>query len=427
MKYQFSFNKTKLLIFRTVILNLFQDLQRLRFRNKFGMTKVRSMSKLIILVIIAVPLLLFAGRVFVKRESTRTNVAGTPTAAISSAPVEEFQTSVIAENLDTPWGIAFLPDNSMLVTERPGRVRLITRDGNLQFNPVLVMPQVKEVGEGGLLGIALHPNFLGNHYVYLYYSYGVQVNRLRNDTINRVVRMTYENNQLVNEQIIVDQIPGSVNHNGGRIKFGPDGYLYITTGDAEDQSQAQDTNSLAGKILRVTDEGKAAPGNPFNNLVYSYGHRNPQGLAWDNWGNLWETEHGPSATWPNCCQDEINLIYKGKNYGWPESVGDTVQQGTEGPIRHSGRDTWAPASAAYKDKSLFFGGLKGEAFYEAVIDNGKVTALKEHFKHKFGRIRDVVEGPDRMLYITTSNQDGRGKPESGDDKIIRVTAKNLGQ
>lgn len=381
-----------------------------------------SMKKIFIILglVILVPVLLFVGRVFVKRESTNANVVVTPTVAISSASVEEFQTSTVAENLDTPWGIAILPDNSMLVTERPGRVRLVTRDGNLQFNPVLVMPQVKEVGESGLLGIAMHPNFLGNHYVYLYYSYGVQINRLRNDTINRVVRMTYTNNQLENAQVIVDRIPGSLNHNGGRIKFGPDGYLYITTGDAEDQSQAQDTNSLAGKILRVTDEGKIAPDNPFNNLVYSYGHRNPQGLAWDKWGNLWETEHGPTGVFPNCCQDEINLIVKGGNYGWPESVGDTVQQGTEAPVAHSGRNTWAPAGVAYKDKSLFFGGLKGEALYEAVIDNGKVTEFKEHFKNRFGRIRDVVAGPDGALYITTSNQDGRGKPESGDDKIIRV-------
>lgn len=188
------------------------------------------------------------------------------------------ETIVIAENLDTPWAVTFLPDppggeasKSMLVTERPGRVRLVDGNGNLQSEPVATLNQVKEIGEGGLLGIAAHPNFSTNNYVYLYYTYSGN----GGNTLNRVVRMTLKDRQLTDEQIIVDSIPGASNHNGGRIKFGPDGFLYITTGDAQNPSQAQDTNSLAGKILRVTDEGKPVPGNPFNNLVYSYGHRNP--------------------------------------------------------------------------------------------------------------------------------------------------------
>src|SRR3989344_4700719 len=177
-------------------------------------------------------------------------------------------TEVIAENLDTPWGMVFLPDRSILITERLGRVRLVNSDGSLQQTPVATMNTVKEIGEGGLLGIALHPNFPSNHGVYLYYTYESSGNQ----TLNRVVRMKYKDGKLEEEQVIVDKIPGAPNHNGGRIKFGPDHLLYITTGDAQEPSQAQDRNTLGGKILRVTASGEPAPGNPFNNLVYSYGH-----------------------------------------------------------------------------------------------------------------------------------------------------------
>ena len=163
----------------------------------------------------------------------------------------------------------------MLVTERPGRVRLVDKSGQLQDTSVATLSKVKEIGEGGLLDITLDPDFSANNLVYLYYTYSGS----GNNTLNRVVRMKYQDSKLTGEEILVDQIPGAANHNGGRIKFGPDENLYITTGDAEEPSQAQDKNSLAGKILRVTDEGKAATGNPFNNLVYSYGHRNPQGIA----------------------------------------------------------------------------------------------------------------------------------------------------
>ena len=172
---------------------------------------------------------------------------------------EAIQTSVIARNLEVPWALVFLPDKSMLVTERPGRVRLIDKNSNLQSDPVATFDNVKEIGEGGLLGITIHPNFSTNNFVYLYYTYSES----NGNTLNRVVRITYKDKKLTDEQIIVDKIPGSLNHNGGRIKFGPDNYLYITTGDAGNPSQAQDINTLGGKILRVTDEGKPAPGNPF--------------------------------------------------------------------------------------------------------------------------------------------------------------------
>lgn len=334
------------------------------------------------------------------------------------AQAEDFLTIAIAEKLDTPWGIVFLPasptgrpNNSMLITERPGRIQLIE---NGRVTLVASIDKAREISEGGLLGIALHPNFSSNNYVYLYYTY----EEVGGTTFNRVVRMVYANKSLIDETVVVDNIPGAPNHNGGRIKFGPDGFLYITTGDAQNPSLSQDINSLAGKILRVTDTGAPALGNPFNNLVHSYGHRNSQGLAWDRNGNLWATEHGNSRL------DELNFIEPGENYGWPIIQGNEERDGMETPRFNSGQDTWAPAGAAFLGDALFFAGLRGQALYEAVINGNQIT-LKEHFKREFGRIRDVVLGPDNLLYITTSNRDGRGNPTVLDDRIIKVNPQKL--
>lgn len=329
--------------------------------------------------------------------------------------------ATVASNLEVPWALVFLPaspqggpDKSILFTERVGRVRLIDAMGKLLPDPIATIDDVKQSGEGGLLGIAIHPNFSTNHFVYLYYTYGTN----GDETLNRVVRFKFENNTLSNKTIIVDKIPGALFHDGGRIKFGPDGFLYITAGDSQNPSLAQNTKSLAGKILRVTDEGKPAPGNPFKSEVYSYGHRNPQGLAWDENGRLWETEHGASAL------DEINIIEKGKNYGWPEIAGNQTKKGMETPIINSGSDTWAPSGAAYLKGSIFFGGLRGQALYQAVI-NGNSVAVKEFLKGEVGRVREVVVGPDNLLYITTNNRDGRGIPDDDDDEIIRVNPQKL--
>ncbi|MBI2011580.1 PQQ-dependent sugar dehydrogenase [Candidatus Daviesbacteria bacterium] len=336
-----------------------------------------------------------------------------PTTSQNNSPIIE----VIATGLDTPWAIAFLPDKGMLVTERPGRVRLIDSRDKLQEQPVATLNQVKEIGEGGLMGIALHPDFSENNSIYIYYTYSGS----GNDTLNRVSRFTYKDNRLSSEQIIVDKIPGATNHNGGRIKFGPDKFLYITTGDAQQPSLAQNKNSLAGKILRVTDEGRAAPGNPFNNLIYSYGHRNPQGIAWDSKNQLWETEHGPSGL--ETGNDEVNKIEAGKNYGWPEIRGVETKPGMEFPVADSGKSiTWAPAGAAIIDRKLYFGGLRGQALYALSLEG---DALFENFKNEFGRIREVILGPDRMLYITTSNNDGRGIPDNEDDRIIKIDPSSL--
>ncbi|OGK32106.1 hypothetical protein A3F57_03470 [Candidatus Roizmanbacteria bacterium RIFCSPHIGHO2_12_FULL_36_11] len=338
-------------------------------------------------------------------------------------------TSIIAEGLDTPWAIAFLPDGGMLVTERSGKVRYIDKNGKLNPEPVAILDRVKEIGEGGLLGITLHPDladatpgkpdFSSNSFVYFYYTYNSEFN----NTFNRVVRMKLENNKLSEEEIIVDNIPGNFNHNGGRIKFGPDKNLYITTGDAQDPSRAQDKTSLAGKILRVTDAGKPVSGNPFGNLIFSYGHRNPQGIDWNKDGGLWSTEHGRSGVQSGL--DELNIIEAGKNYGWPDIQGDEERAGMVTPVANSGpTNTWAPAGAALVGDSLFFGGLRGETLYEAVINSENVT-IKEHFKGEFGRIREVIKGPDGMLYISTSNKDGRGNPASEDDRIVRINPKKL--
>src|SRR3989344_6142062 len=320
--------------------------------------------------------------------------------------------STIATGLNIPWDIAFLPDDSLLITERPGN---LVQFKNSQKNSIK-LPRAVPKGEGGLLGITLHPQYNTNHFLYLYMTTSGTAG---GSTKNAVFRYNFENGALSDEKEIIRDIPGAIYHDGGSMEFGPDGKLYITTGDATTAQIAQDKKSLGGKILRLNDDGSIPPDNPFSTEVWSYGHRNPQGLAWDNEGRLWETEHGRSGVTSG--MDELNLIEKGKNYGWPDIEGDIVKAGMENPALHSGADdTWAPASAVYYKGSVFFGGLKGEALYEAVLDGVNVKELKTHFKNQFGRIRTVRLGPDNMLYITTSNRDGRGNPIAEDDRVIRI-------
>lgn len=319
--------------------------------------------------------------------------------------------SVVATDLQVPWGIAFLPDGDLLVTERPGRVVRVGSD--TKTYPV---DGVRHAGEGGLLGIALHPDFASNGYVYLYMTTG------EGGLQNKIERYAYADDRLTFDRDIIGGIPASNRHDGGRIAFGPDGKLYAATGDAERESDAQDTQSLAGKILRLNDDGSVPADNPFGNAVWSYGHRNPQGLAWDAAGQLWETEHGRSI--PLSGYDEVNKIVKGGNYGWPEIQGDETRDGMIPPVLHSGAsDTWAPASLAFLNGGLFFGGLRGETLYELNAE-GPPT-LRPHLQNMYGRIRDVTVGPDGFLYFTTSNRDGRGRVKTGDDRIIRVDPSSL--
>lgn len=334
--------------------------------------------------------------------------------ALKSASTEASAPSlgIVADKLQIPWSLAFLPDGSAFFTERPGRVRQLNTEGSLMDKPLFVVKDVKTIGEGGLLGIALHPDFSRNHFVYLYYTYSGDANR----TLNKVVRYVYDKGTLKENKTVITGIPGNSNHNGGRMKFGPDGYLYITTGDSQDPSLSQDTGSLAGKILRVDDEGGQAEGNPFNNLTYSYGHRNPQGIDWDGSGQLWSTEHGPSAG------DEVNLISAGKNYGWPDITRNQTNPGMETPVINSGSDTWAPAGLVFVKPYLYFAGLRSNTLFRY---NTETKRLEKFLQKKYGRLRDVVLGPDGLLYILTSNMDGRSVTHLDGDKIIRLDPQGL--
>lgn len=319
---------------------------------------------------------------------------------------------VVVENLKVPWEIAWLPDGQMLVTERSGRLLKI---GDDRF--IIPVEGVAQVGEGGLMGMALHPKFKENQWIYLYLTA-----RAGEGLINRVERYRLEGDELKDRQVILDKIPGARFHDGGRLAFGPDGFLYITVGDARSKDEAQDISSLNGTILRVRDDGSLPTDNPFGTAVYSYGHRNSQGLAWDDKGRLWATEHGRSGFKSGL--DELNLIEAGKNYGWPVIEGDKTEKGMELPVVHSGADiTWAPAGAAWYDGSIFFVGLRGESLYEAKLSGSFVVEVVPHFFGQFGRLRVVNVGPDGWIYIATSNTDGRGEARAGDDKIIRINPK----
>ncbi|MEX1113270.1 MAG: PQQ-dependent sugar dehydrogenase [Patescibacteria group bacterium] len=361
----------------------------------------------------AIPVLLIAaviaiGAVILTRDSAdpATTATATPTAST---------TEIVAEGLEVPWDIAFLSDSRALITERPGRVRLL-EDGELQEEPVLTV-ETAQRGEGGLQGMTLDPDFEENRFVYLYVSEGSG-----DDLTNRVVRYRLtDDDRLADPRVLLDDIPGNNNHNGGRLRFGPDGKLYVTTGDAQNPDLAQSQGSLAGKILRMNPDGSAPADNPFGNLAWSYGHRNPQGLAWSEDGRLFSTEHGPSGEFGLCCRDELNRIERGGNYGWPLITGNQTRFGLGTPILTSGNDdTWAPASLTFWNGKLYFGALRGEHVHEITLENGGVAADRELFADEFGRIRTAAVGPDGALYLFTSNRDGRGEVQSGDDKLIRV-------
>ncbi|RDJ32761.1 MAG: PQQ-dependent sugar dehydrogenase [Crenarchaeota archaeon] len=345
-----------------------------------------------------------------------------PTSYAQEFPEYGVKVETVAENLEVPWAIAFAPDDRVFFTERVGKVRVI-EDGVLNSEPVLTLNVAGT--EGGLLGIALDPNFSENHYVYLYYTYNDFLN-----TYNKVVRYTESDNILYDEFILLDKIPGAPWHDGGRIKFGPDGKLYVTLGDASDYSRSQKMDSLAGKILRINSDGSVPEDNPFeDSLIYSLGHRNPQGLDWDSSGNLVATEHGPSGE-RGFAHDEVNVIEPGKNYGWPEIVGDEADEKFVSPILHTGDETWAPSGAAFykSDKisewseKFFVATLRGVhlRMIDFDLQNNAVLSSEALFSGEFGRLRDASVGPDGHLYILTSNRDGRGGPAVNDDRILRI-------
>ena len=324
----------------------------------------------------------------------------------------------VAENLEIPWEIAFAPDGRIFFTERVGNLRVI-ENGQLNLEPVAIL----DVGtvEGGLLGLALDPNFEQNHFLYLYYTYfEFQF------TYNKVVRFTEKDNFLLDEFILVDKIPGAAIHDGGRLKFGPDEKLYITTGDAGNSSAAQDLNSLSGKILRINPDGTIPSDNPFaDSVIFSYGHRNPQGLDWDPvTGKLVVTEHGSSA------HDEINVVESGKNYGWPKIIGGEHDPQYIDPILQTGEDTWAPSGATFYDSKnipewtnkYFVATLRGGhlRMLDLNLEENQVISSEALFSNTYGRLRDASIGPDGNLYLLTSNRDGRGAPVENDDRILKI-------
>ena len=331
---------------------------------------------------------------------------------------------IIADNLQIPWSMVFTPDGRIFFTERIGTVRVIE---NGQLNPNPVASFSVGGGEGGLLGIALDPNFDENHFVYLYQTYNEFLS-----TFNKVVRYKESENKLSDEKILIDKIPGASYHDGGRIKFGPDGKLYITTGDAGNYNLSQDIKSLAGKILRINPEGTIPEDNPFENSpVFSYGHRNPQGIDWDpETGKMVSSEHGPSGE-RGRAHDEINVIEKGMNYGWPDIVGDEAKDGMVNPLLHSGDDTWAPSGVTFYNSDLisdwngkfFVATLRGNhlKILDLDLNQNKVVSEENIFSGEFGRLRDVASDPDGYMYILTSNNDGRGGAMENDDKILKLS------
>ena len=353
----------------------------------------------------------------------------TPSPRLGPAVLENVQ--LIASGLEVPWAVAQAPDGRIFVTERPGRVRIIRlgTGGGLDARPWAVVPaRANPDAERGLLGIALDPDFARTPYVYLYYSYAGPAGA----TLNRLVRMHDTNGAGTDETILVDNIPGSSNHDGGRIAFGPDGKLYVATGDGEQQARAQDRNSLGGKILRLEKDGTVPADNPFaGSPVYSLGHRNVQGLAFQpDTGVLYETEHGPSGFFPACCQDEVNRIEAGANYGWPIVTGKPGDQRFRDPVVWSGNlDTWAPSGAAFATRpgplrgSLLYATLRGQHLHRVVFTpDGRGVAFEERLLvNQYGRLRDLYEIATGEFLLLTSNRDGRGRPAADDDRVLLVT------
>jgi glucose/arabinose dehydrogenase len=335
------------------------------------------------------------------------------------------------EFLDTPWEMTFAPDGRMFVTQRSGTISVI-ENGNMRVW-LKLDSVVEEVGESGLFGIELDPDFDQNRYVYFAYTYAVSKAPLK--LVNKIVRYKDNSGMPVFDKVVIDGIEGNYLHNVGALEFGPDGMLYCTVGERFLPDLAQDIGSLNGKIIRMTRDGNVPTDNPFpDSYVYSLGHRNPQGIAFQPGTNyLWSTEHGPSEE-QGCCRDEINLIMAGKNYGWPLIRGSEQQTGLETPVYHSGdTTTWAPTGGIFVTQgdwqgSFLFTGLRGKALYRAIFDQNdpkKIVMVERYLYNFLGRLRNVVEGPDGRIYIAVSNQDGRGDPLTIDDRIVVFTQSEI--
>ena len=339
-----------------------------------------------------------------------------------------FRVEVVASNLQVPWAFAFLPGGDMIFTERPGRVRLIEK-GKLRSEPIYTVPDVEPSGESGLMDVSLHPKFAENKFVYLSYAYRADGQKVK------VVRYKFDGNKLIEPKTIIDNIPASANHAGTRARFGPDGKLYVTTGDATDWNLSQKLESINGKTLRLNDDGSIPQDNPFVNQkgarpeIWSYGHRNAQGLAWQpGSGLMFQTEHGPSGfEGKGGGADEVNIVEAGKNYGWAEIYGKTTREGMVSPLLEYS-PSCAPASGAFYNGdafpafkgNFFFGCLRGARIIRVVLNGRNVVSQENLLEGVYGRIREIEEGPDGAIYFSTSNRDGRGSAAKEDDRIMKL-------
>jgi glucose/arabinose dehydrogenase len=327
-----------------------------------------------------------------------------PTTPAPAGPVEPAgEADVLATELDVPWDLEFLDDGTALMSERDtAMIRRVDPDG--EVTDVGEVPGVSASGEGGLLGIALHDDWL-----YAMFTA---------DDDNRVVRMQFDGDSLGEPEVIFEGIPKADLHNGGRIVFGPDEMLYIATGDATDSLNAQDLDTPAGKILRVTPEGDVPDDNPFDaSPVWSYGHRNVQGLAFDDDGRLWASEFG-QRTW-----DELNLIEAGANYGWPVVEGQAGDSDFTDPVRQWSTDEASPSGIAYVRDTIFLAGLRGQRLWQVPVPGGEAGEPQAFFAGDYGRLRHAELAPDGTLWLLTNNTDGRNPdgPGPNDDRILRVS------
>ncbi len=313
--------------------------------------------------------------------------------------------SINANNLFIPWTIN-KNGNNFFLSQRDGAVVQI--DGSLglvEIQDVEVSKDILHEGQGGFLGFTLAPDFDTSKTAFAYHTYQED-----GETLNRIISMSLKNNIWTEEDILLEGIPGGEINTGGRIQIGPDGMLYATTGDTGQADKAQELDNLAGKILRMELNGDVPEDNPFDNsYIYSFGHRNPQGLAWDNEGNLYSSEHGESG------HDEINLIEAGQNYGWPVIEGDEEASEMIEPIHHSGDATWAPSGMAFNDGQLFIASLAGSKIFTYDIASGEV----DEFFSDAGRLRDIMI-EDEALFTITNNHDDRGEPSKKDDRLIQI-------
>ncbi|MFD4411503.1 PQQ-dependent sugar dehydrogenase [Streptomyces sp. NPDC058476] len=321
----------------------------------------------------------------------------------------------VTEDLKSPWGLAPLPEGGLLVSSRDEGTITRVDEKSGKKTELGQVPGVAPAGEGGLLGIALSPDYASDHMVYAYFTTASD---------NRIVRMLYDAQKPPGEQLgapdtIFKGIPKGMIHNGGRIAFGPDKMLYAGAGETGDRGQAQDKKALGGKILRMTPDGEPAPGNPFgDSVVYSYGHRNVQGLAWDDKQRLWASEFGQD-TW-----DELNQIKPGDNYGWPVVEGKGDNPRYHDPVAQWHTDEASPSGIAYAKGSIWMAGLKGERLWRIPLNGTKTSAAPEAFlTGKYGRLRTVVSAGGDKLWLTTSETDGRGSPGKGDDRILELEVK----